>query len=432
MAYTDLPAEIRALDAALDARQPGILRRDKRYRNNQKLRFAASEVTGDLGQFSLPLCRLAVDAVAERMRIASITAEIGGRDASEAASGIWQRSQFDQLLQPLLVDALALGSAYTIVWPDATGRVTITPESARTMVTRHDPVSGAVTSALKRWEETGPHRERRAVHRFHYTADSVEHWIDTRLVETQINVTGHVPVVPLINSQRLGDLDGASVIDDLGDLVDAQAKILADMLVASEDVARPRRWATGVELEDAITPGDPLDEFSADMADAAPRDVSPADADADAVSPFADGNRMFTVESPDAKFGQLPGADLKGYETAVDLLTRQIMAVSALPAHMIGITGSNVSADAFRAAEASLTARAESRMKVLGLSLERALSLGVAMESAADPAEVAVSLSWQSAATRSDAQAADAAAKLFSLGIIDRDEAREMLGMTSE
>ena len=37
-------------------------------------------------------------------------------------------------------------------------------------------------------------------------------------------------------------------IDDLKPLVDALNKSLADMMVTSEYVGRPRRWATGIEL----------------------------------------------------------------------------------------------------------------------------------------------------------------------------------------
>lgn len=39
-----------------------------------------------------------------------------------------------------------------------------------------------------------------------------------------------------------------SEIEDLKPLVDALNKSLADMMVTSEYVGRPRRWATGVEL----------------------------------------------------------------------------------------------------------------------------------------------------------------------------------------
>lgn len=413
-----LPYPVQQLDALLTHEQPPILQRDRRYRNETKLRFAADEIKGDLRFFGLPLCRLAVDAVAERMRIVRISATAAGRDMGTLPMDLWVRSQMDQTLTPLLADTLALGSAYLLAWTDENGRACLTAESARNVVCRRHPVSGAVVDGLKRWEERGVYGEKVATHRVHYQSDKVDYYVNDDLAASYENPLGVVPVVPLINSSRIGDMRGSSVIDDLGDLVDAQAKILADMMVASEDVARPRRWATGVELEEDWDD----DGFSADGG------TPEVAAHSEAVSPFADGNRMFTVESPEARFGQLDGADLKGYSTAVELLTQQIMAVSALPAHMMGLTSSNVSADAFRAAEASLTARAEARIGVLSVPLERAIAMLVATETGLRPGDIEVSLRWANPATRSDAQAADAATKLYTLGLIDREEAREMMG----
>lgn len=114
----------------------------------------------------------------------------------------------------------------------------------------------------------------------------------------------------------------------------------------------------------------------------------------------------------------------------MQLVLQQIMAISALPAHMVGVTTSNPSsADAIRAAEASLTARAESRIRVISLGLERALAVVGAIVTGAGVHEIASQISWASPATKSTAQEADAVTKLHALGIITTPEAREMIGM---
>lgn len=413
--------------AQLDRTQRDVARRDDRYRGDTKLKFASTEVTGELKSFGVNLCALAVDAVAERMRIKRFSVDVGGRDVTASVRAAWRRSNMDQKLMPVLVDALALGSCFLTVWPDRPGRPIITPESARHMTVARDPLTGEVVDAVKRWQERDHNGVVRATHVVHYERDQITRYRsdgDTgRLVPVSDvrNPLGVVPVVPLVNIERIGDAGGSSVIDDLAHLVDALGKLLADMLVASEDVARPRRWATGVALDD----DEGEDGWTADGDD--PHADEPP---APAVSPFESGNRMFTVESPEAKFGQLPGADLAGYKTGVDLLLQTIMAVSALPAHMVGITTANPSsADAIRAAEASLTARAEGRIQVLGVGIEHALELVAAFTEHVDPRDVEVRLSWASTATRSTAQEADAVSKLYSLGIIDRDEARERMGI---
>lgn len=422
--------EIDRLVQVLNSRAPVVSQRDIRYRGDVPLRYAADEVRGDLRRFGVNLYRLAVDAVAERMRIKRLTVMAGGRDVSRETVEVWQRSQMDQLLQPVLVDALALGAAYLIVWPDETGRVVITPESASQIAIERHPVTGTVTHAIKRWGTTGPAGQVESEHIVYYTPESATHysrtgagdWVASAPVD---NPLGVVPVIPMVNFERVGDDYGHSVIDDLAPLVDALSKVLADMLVASEDVARPRRWASGVDLEDDEQ------EWTADgdgfTADATPEPVEPAPA---AVSPFESGNRMFTVESPDAKFGQLPGADLQGYRTAVDLLVQQIMAVSALPAHMVGITSANPSsADAIRAAEASLTARADSRIRVLGIALERALELVAAILTGAAPNSCVATITWADPSTRSTAQETDAVTKLYAADLITTEEARERLDL---
>ena len=61
----------------------------------------------------------------------------------------------------------------------------------------------------------------------------------------------------------------------------------------------------------------------------------------DEVNPIPEGNRAMISENPDAKFGQLAAADLAGYEASVRVLLGQIMAVSALPAHYVGVFTDN-------------------------------------------------------------------------------------------
>lgn len=419
--------EIANLVQRLEAETPALVRRDKRYRGQQPLRYAADRVEGDLKDFSVNICRIAVDAVAERMRVAKVTAEVRGRDETARATRLWKYSNLDQRLMPIIVDALALGATHLIVWPDQHGTPRIVPESAMQVTVDYHPITGEVMGAIKKWSNIGPAGNVVEDFLVHYTPEEVVtysrdergDWKTTGKIENKLGV---VPVVPVINVDRIGDTGaGWSVIDDLGVLVDALSKVLADMLVASEDVARPRRWASGVDLEE--DGGD--DGFSADGAPGDPDNhATPA------VSPFERGNRMFTVESPDAKFGQLPGADLQGYRTAVELIVQQIMSVSALPGHMLGVTTSNPSsADAIRAAEASLTSRAEARIDVLGLPLENALRLLVAQDLGEDVKDVSAHIHWGSPATKSTAQEADAVTKLFSLGILDREEARDMMGI---
>lgn len=211
--------------------------------------------------------------------------------------------------------------------------------------------------------------------------------------------------------------DGVSEITDLIPMVGGLNKSLADMLVTSEYSARPRRWATGIELEEA------------DVLDA---NGNPTGQTVE-VNPIPEGNRAMISEDPAAKFGQLPSADMAAYRASVDVLLGQIMAVSALPSHYVGITTSNpASADALRASEASLTARAESRQATFGRSWEQVARLVVAVRTGADHDAVDVRVKWADAATRSVAQEADAVVKLFGAGLLPASVALARLGYTDD
>lgn len=379
---------------------------DLYYDGRQPLAFLAPEAKTALGsrfgRMASNIPRLAVTALAERLRVTGFTGTDMWAD--------WIGSDLDQTSGVAHREALALGTSYAIVWarPDGSPRVTI--ESPRQVSVLTDPGSRRIVAALKRWE-TGTTTE--AVL---YEADKITRLradstgattLGFRTVETIPNPLGMVPVVRFRNGDRLLS-DGTSEIDDLIPLVDALNKSLTDLMVTSEYVGRPRRFATGIELEEDPETGE-------------------------AVNPIPEGNRAMISENPDAKFGQLPSADLAGYEASVRVLLGQIMAVSALPAHYVGVfTDNPASADALRASEASLTARAEARQATFGRSWEDVARLMVAVREGTDPTSVDVRVTWADAATRSVAQEADAIVKLHGAGLLPASAALARLGYTSD
>ena len=115
---------------------------------------------------------------------------------------------------------------------------------------------------------------------------------------------------------------------------------------------------------------------------------------------------MAVSESEQAKFGQLQAADLAGYEASVRVILSQIAAVSCLPQHYLGVMHDNpASADALRASEASLTARAEARQQTFGRAWEQVARLMIAVRDGRDPDMIDdIRVQWADAATRSVAQ----------------------------
>lgn len=393
---------------------------DNYYTGNQPLAFLSPESKTALGnrfgRMASNLPRLAVTALAERLRI------IGFSD--EKLWSEWLRNDMDQLSGVAHREALLLGDSFVIVWADLAGRPNVTVESAKQIAVQRDPGTREIIAAVKRWEtETTTEAVLYLPDTItRYSANSVGATLGFQTVKEIPNPLGVVPLVDLRNSDRILDDYGSSEIEDMMPLVDGLNKSLVDMMTTSEYVGRPRRWATGIELEERPvidSEGNPvLDD-----------DDQPV---VETVNPIPEGNRAMIAESHEAKFGQLASADLGGYEASVNVLLGQIMAVSTLPAHYVGIfTDNPASADALRASEASLTARAEARQLTFGRAWEQVAKLMLAVRDRTDPRQISdVSVKWADAATRSVAQEADATVKLFQSGLLPRDYALKKLGFS--
>ena len=398
---------------------------DRYYNGTQALAFLAPEARRALGnrfgRMASNLPRIAVSSLAERLRVVAFLGDDG-------VWADWLRNDLDQLSAVAHREALALGDSYVSVWADAYGRPSVSIESAKQVSVLTDPGTRKVTAALKRWEDKHTNTTMVVLYLadriIKMRSDQVGAVTNTnfKVVDEIANPLGAVPVVRLQNTDRIvvdPDADfGVSEIEDLKPLVDGLNKTLTDMLVTSEFLGRPRRFATGIELaEDEIldADGQPTGEVSE-------------------VNPFPETDRMMIAENADAKFGQLAAADLLGYEAAVRVLISQITAVSCLPAHYLGVlTQQPASADALRASEASLTARAEARQQVFGRAWEQVARLMIAVRDGKDPHLVdAIRVEWADASTRSVAQEADAVTKLFAAGLLPQTYALARLGYTED
>lgn len=388
----------------LDEHEPRTALLDRYYAGDQPLAFLSPEAKTALGDrlttMSSNVCRVSVTALAERLRVTGFTRD-GSSDA--ALWSAWARNDLDQFAPVAHREALIHGRSYALVWADRQGRSQVTVESARQVATLRDPATREVLAAVKRWSDGKVSRASL------FEPDQITTYISDngvsgwRTLERIDNPFGLVPVVPLVNTDRLLDTDGRSELSDLLPLVDALNKLLADMMVASEYYARPRRWATGLELEE--------------------------DDEGNAVNPIPEGNRTMVNEAPEGKFGSLPASDLAAYDSAVTLLTSQIMAVSSLPSHYLGVISSQPpSADSMRAAEASLTAKAQARMATFGRSWEQVARLMVAADTGLDPSSVDVAVKWADPGTRSIAQEMDAVVKGFQSGLLPATYALAKLG----
>lgn len=391
------------------------------YSGSQPLAYLTPEARAAIGNrfqvLTTNLCRVTVNALAERLRLVGFT----GAHAAQVWAD-WKANDLDQMAPVAHREALALRESFVIVWADATGAPQVTIESAAQVAVLRDAATRQVTAAVKRWKTpTGTEAmlyEADTITRYH--SDALGTSTETGFTVREIipNPLGVVPVVPLRNSERLLG-PGLSELEDLAPLVDAQNKLLSDMLVASEYSGRPRRWASGIELEEEPI----LDADGKPLLDETGEPITKT------VNPFPEANRMMISEQADSKFGQLDAADLAGYEAAVRVIQAQVSAVTCLPPHYLGVHGDQpASADAMRASEAALVAKVEARQQIFGKAWEQVARLMVAIRTGADPRTVQVVAQWADPATRSIAQEADAVVKLFQAGLLPQEYALQRLG----
>lgn len=360
---------------------------------------------------------LAVTSLAERLRVTGFKGVDVWAD--------WLANDLDQTSTVLHREALTFGDSYVICWARPDGSPLVTVESAKQVAAIRDPATREIVSAVKRWTT------KTETHAMVYLADRIEHWrartagAATSAFELVEVIEHHLETVPVVGfSNQLRILGcGHSELEDLIPLVDGLNATLAGLAVAQEFTARPRRWATGIELVEEPV----LDENGVPVLDSAGEPVTRA------VNPIPEGNRAMLSENDQAKFGQLPGADLAGYEAACRIWLQQIMAVSALPAHMVGITTENPSSsEAIRASESALTARAEQRQAVFGRSWEQVARLIVAIRDGVDVDSVTVNVQWRDPSSTSVAAEADAITKLVHAGILSKSGALRRLGFSED
>lgn len=401
----------------LDSRQYryGLL---SRYFNGASpLSFLSPEAKVALRNFdqlSSNLCRTAVVSLQERLRLSGVE----GTDAWS----LFEYSDLDQLSAQVHTDALLYGVGYVLCWRDANGNPRATVEHPSEVTVVRDPVTREIVRAVKRV------RTKTETLAWVYYADRVEAWraktpsagnAGYELLESVPHGLGVVPIV------AIGNENDPSVIDDLLSIQDAINKLLTDMLVASEYAGRPRRYATGIELEEKPV----IDEETG---------VPVVDPDTGEVvtaptNPFPESNRMMISEDANSKFGALPAAQLSQFSDGIKVLISQAMMVSGLPAHYVGLLQDSVtSADALRAAEAALVSRAEARQRQYGVGWEAVARLLVSIRDGVDPSSVTARVVWAPADTRSQAQEADYAVKLYSAGILSRTGVLKRLGLTAD
>lgn len=432
MALSDLtPEEWRKrLTQAHDKVLPELRLMDAYYEGTQPLSYLAPEIQAELNdrmrQVVINWPQLIVDALDERLDIEGFRYAKSGNTEDDLWA-IWQANALDEGSQQAHVDAMALRRSYAIVGVNEADDATplITPESALEVYAERDPRTRQEIAAIKRWEEPstgGAAPEKNTMlylpgRRIHFQqikgkwdiADQDDHGVGAP--DEDGSSPGQLLVVTLANRPRLKYMDGTSELRAIIPLSDAACKIASDMMVSAEYHAMPRRWGTGMSLDDfADENGQPLGALS------------------------SVAGKLWASENKDAKYGQFPEAQLTNFHDTINALARLVAAISGLPPAFLGLaTDQPPSADAMRAGEARLVKRAERRQRSFGEAWERVMRLTLLLrDGELDPKAQSLETIWADASTPTYAEKADAVTKLHGAGILPTEQAWEDLGYSAE
>jgi hypothetical protein len=366
---------------------------------------------------------LVSNAVVERLQ------PIGFRTGSETTNEldgeawrIWQANHFDARCGQLLLAATSMSVAYVMVIPNPDDPTTPlwTLKDPRQTITESDPVApDKIRAGLTWWDDEvdglrhawvilpdGIHEFTTKIPRRGGKTDpsrfvaTLDDNGDEALLENASNPM--VPLVPFVNRPGL-DGDGMGEFEDVLDVQDRINSVILDRLVISKMQAYRQRWVKGVDVEDE---------------DGVPQ------------QPFRPGaDLIWTVDDPNAAFGDFAPTDLTPLLKAADDDVRDLAAITRTPPHYLMGQMVNVSGDALKAAESGLVSKVRDRMLHYGEAFEQVMRLTFNLRGEDLPVDAEVV--WANPEFRTLSELYDAASKAGPAGVPWRSR-MELLGHTAQ
>ena len=354
--------------------------------------------------------RVVVGTKADRQQVRSLFLP-REETADPELRAIWDGSNLDAHVQMFNRDRMIYGRAFLSVGTneDDPSLPLVRVESPREMVAQVDVRREVVTAAARFYgvdEDTNDGPTNVTLYLPNETV-----WVDKRDgrwydVDRDQHELGAVPVIMHLNRRMSSGWVGESELTDIIPLMDAAARSLTNLQFAQEAHGIPRMWMTGVERGDFIGPdGKPIPQFEAYF------------------------DAIHTLTKTDAKIGQLTAADLKNFETALDIYGQQASIVTGFPARYFGTTTVQPPTEGSVVADESKLIRSVEADNVeVGKTLGWAGALALRFASGEWVEGNRVRVEWFNPATPTIAQREDALAKRRAAGVLSREGYWDELG----
>jgi hypothetical protein len=391
----------------LDARWAEWRVYDAYYEGDQTLAYATRKFRDAYGglfkQLTDNWMPIVVDSSVERLKVQGF--RFGdNQEADEDAWDIWQANNLDGEANLVHTEAVKLGTAYWMVQPGETPK--ITGEHPSQVICYHAPGDRKNRlAAVKKWNEDKDIRcnvylpdrvvKYRTNKQLLELRDQDRRW---ETLGTEFNPLGVVPVIPVENNPSMlrggrSDLAGGPLR-----VQDSINMMLGSLLIGAEFIAYPQRVVLGVD-QPVDAEGNPLRNFDLQLGQSR--------------------LWMFPGDASEIDIKEFKEADLDNIGKQIERLRRSLTSQTRTPPHYVSGEIVNVSGDALKAAETGLVSKVRDKMDPFGEAHEEVMRLSFRSLNASDPRAEATDAEtiWRDPESRSQAETVDAAVKKQALGV---------------
>jgi len=385
----------------------------KYYKGKQVLEHIGIAVPPELRKFEAVLNwnRVTVDSIAQRQKVKSFILP-GEFQANAILQEHWDANNLDSESGLLHKDKLIYGRGFVCVGTnqDDKDHPLITVESPREMTAMVDPRTRRISAALRLYGATATEPEPTLATL--YLPDSTS-WLEKTAsgwseYDRDDHRLGRVPIVMFLNRRLTGEWAGESEMTDVIPHVNIVGRQLANMQVAGETIAIPKRWVIGASKGDFVdADGKPIPVWESYM------------------------GAIWANASKDAKVGQFDGANLDNFHKTIKMEAEIVSSVTGLPLRYLGQNSVNPAAEgAIRADESRLVVNVEDKNASDGDGWAWVQGIAERFRTGSWPLANQIKTEWFDAGTPTFAQKSDALTKLYSngTGVLSREGVWDELG----
>ena len=307
--------------------------------------------------FRFNFCRTVVDSVLNRLEVANITANT--EIANQKIKDIWQMNDLQIDADEIHRRALVYGDAYSIVWTDINGNITVDYNSPLTTIMIYDDENPRIKKfAAKLWQTEDPNDYTKKIARLNmYYPDRIEKFemsgeIENvvsvggfRLIDVVKNPWGEVPVFHFRTTKQYGRPEHADAYGPQ----DAINKLIVTHMNTVDYQGAPQRYA--------LSGGGNSAEFE---------DFNEDGTEAENLGTLKNGPGELWYLKGVTKVGEFSPADHKVFTEPVRDFVRSMASITNTPLHYFERTGSVPSGESLRTAEAPLLKKVEDRQITFG------------------------------------------------------------------